>query len=243
MATSLHAKPYVKPAGIDHATWKKIEPYLLPEKHETRDVLDKIFAKGRPSASLETLSRAKFETKKHEQPNNIVVGKHRNLKGYVIKLYTDDQHLDELPLLIKRIDGANCIREVIARHRLEDRFKVPRKWLYPLPQSPVKAGDFPHRFILVADNMRLAGYNHSLEHWRGDRIPKKVFDGLFIILKEAGLYDSVIPTNIPFSLDGRVAFIDTEHWHWWPVPYHILGDFLSKKNRKYWQELIGRGAP
>ena len=73
-----------------------------------------------------------------------------------------------------------------------------------------------------------------------DKLDKRI---VRIFLTEEGLKDSVFPDNIPFTKDGKMAFIDTEHHHLWPVDYYRLERYLSPEMKTYWKNLTHSFSP
>lgn len=230
---------YEKPAYLDDQTWSNIQKHLLPEDHPLREKLDKLFAKRRWIESLDTLEKGGFKYNKHMAKCSVVVAKHRKLLGYVLKFFTDDQvGINELERLLKRIWGANLARNIIEKHHYGDLFKVPQKWLYPLQDVPSAENLDRKHFILVTEDMNLASSRTNYGHWGSSKISKELIGGLFTILNEGGFNDSVYLHNVPFSLDGRVAFCDTEHFLRWPIEFERLTNCFSKSNQRYWESLI-----
>lgn len=206
------------------------EIYVMPSKHPAREVVDRIFQSCEID-SRESLCRAGFKLLKRNNKNNPYAVKHGMLEGYVVKLFTDDHpRVDKLEHLISRIEGANLVREIIRMHHYQCFFKVPRKWLYPLPE---KEGS--NEFILVVEDMNILSDKSNIAKWKSGSVSIKQLNALFTIVKEAGLYDSMYIENIPFSIDGKIAFTDTECFQKWPVPYVNLASSLSERNRVYWE--------
>lgn len=233
---------YQKPDHIDDLLWEGLIPYLLPFNHPIKDQLDDLFSRAQATCSLDTLEKAGFELNKHSHWTNVVVAQHNRLKGFLLKLYTDDQiGIDEVPLLVKRIIGADVVREIVNRYELVDLFKVPQKWLYPLPNlNENDSGDSEYQrrnFILVVEDMHILPSKSNKKMWKSNALSKKQLFYLHQILSQGGLCDSVYVDNIPFSTDLKIAFIDTEHYHGWPVPFCQLKRRLSENNQIYWESL------
>ena len=85
--------------------------------------------------------------------------------------------------------------------------------------------------------MKILSIEENLKHYK-KKITKKQLKGLFTLLKEVGLIDSIYPDNIPFTQSGKIAFIDTEHHHQWPVQLEKFKQFLSPAMQEYWQSLM-----
>lgn len=130
-----------------------MEPHFLPYENPLRAKLDVIFS-TRVTHSVETLKKAGFLKPKPMQYSKTVVTKHPKLKGYVVKLYLDNCPINDAVELRSRIIGAHVARRAIARHQFEDYFEVPKKWIYPLPESPEPHSSKQRKnFILIAEEM------------------------------------------------------------------------------------------
>jgi hypothetical protein len=214
--------------------WEELEPYFLPAHHPIKSKLDRLFKSERVIASKESFESAGFAKVHLRQPTNIVVGKHPRLEGYLIKAYLDNQPLHgEWQNWLRRIHGAQAIRANLRKHHFK-QFKVPHKWIYPVPFQSHLSSSAKH-FILVVEDMRILSAADNLKAYRKKMTPE-LLDALYVILTEEGLIDSVYPDNIPFTKDGHIAFIDTEHHHVWPIKYDRLTPFLSKSMQNYWQK-------
>jgi hypothetical protein len=231
---------YAYNSCVSPTDWTFLEPFFLPYHHPLRSKLDRLFTKNRVIQTKETFEKSGFEKIKLRQPTNIVVGKHPLLKGYLIKTYLDSQ-----PVLIDwhnwmaRIRGAQEIREKIKRCRLQ-HCVVPQKWIYPLPEHPSPPNSplyYRKNFLLIVEDMNLVSPQQNLERYKKD-ISKEQLKELFVLFSELGLIDSVYPDNIPFTRSGKIAFVDTEHYHRWPVQYEKLKSFLNSPMQNYWQTLI-----
>jgi hypothetical protein len=117
---------------VSPIVWEQVKDYLLPETHPLKSNLDQIFLNSRAFADEQSLKAAGFEPA-HPQPHTgIIVTRHPDLRGYVIKAYLDqhDYH-DGKPehiFWLKRVKGAELIRAAIPVHQYMHLFKVPLKW-------------------------------------------------------------------------------------------------------------------
>jgi len=230
--------PYNPHVPID--TWLALEPYFLPD-HALRKKLDAIFTKQRVTQSPQTFAKGGFGKPKLRQPTNIVIGRHLSIPHYLFKVYLDSQPpLIDWDNWVKRIEGARAIRECLQRHHFK-HFVVPKKWIYPLPMkpSPPNTSEYYRKnFILVVEELAILDQQENKKAFQ-KKITPQILDELFVILTEVGLIDSVYIDNIPFTRDGKIAFIDTEHHQSnQEVPYHKLTRYLSPPMQNYWQKLI-----
>ncbi|CDZ81688.1 hypothetical protein BN1013_02224 [Candidatus Rubidus massiliensis] len=232
LAAKASHTPFRKPSQIDETTWQNIQPYLLPLNHPVKKHLDRLFNNKHYTYSLETLEKGGFQCTTGNHPEKAIIAKHLLVKDYILKIYTDDQlGINELDVWIKRIEGANYIRNVIRERRYEPLLKVPQKWLYPLPhtQPGQKA------FILVVEDMKILRHEENYEKWHSFDLPSEYPFAVYEVILLAGLNDSVYIDNIPFCKDNKVAFIDTEHYNNWPIDFSIFFNVLDKKKQKLFE--------
>lgn len=224
--------------NISNAQLEMIYYYLLPDDHPIKADLDAFFSRSRVTQDEESLQKANFVDTKFKPNSQTVVTKHPKFKGYVFKLFTDEQEKpDHIHCLFKRIIGAEAVRGSIEKANAGHLFTVPRKWLYFIPPVPSKYT--PKECLLIAEEVALLPYDENVKKWKSNKVPKSTLKALFELLSEVGLSDSIYPSNIQFTQDGKIAFVDTECSYWWPNPplFYVLGDYLSDDNRQYWLSL------
>ena len=209
----------------------------MNDSHPIKRKLDKLFKKTRVTESPETFSKAGFGKPHLRKPTNIVIGKHKDFKGYIFKVYLDSQpELCDWALWISRIKGSLAIQSCIRRHGFQ-HFAVPKKWIYLLPTNCVSHGPNPKTSILIVEDMNILDSKSNLDAFKTKMTPK-ILRELYTIISEECLIDSVFPDNIPFTKRGRIAFIDTEHYHCnQPIPYMKLTKYLSTSLQKIWVDL------
>lgn len=240
-------QPYVRSNTITDEAWEATKPYFLPENHPVKPKLDRMFSTKRVMLNSESFRAAGFSRYKPGRVSHIMASGHPSLQGYFIKGFPDDDTMIKYDWrkLVHRIVGAQAVRQCIKKHHLEKKFAVPHKWIYPLPENPPtpKNSKFLRKnFILVAEDMRI--YEHEVNNKRYKKhMTKQLLDNIYTILDEVGLYDSVYAFNVPFCKDGRLAFIDTEWHHRWPVPYQKFTKYFSSDMKKYWEKLIKNKGP
>lgn len=221
---------------------EELTPYLLPEEHPIKEKLDRLFSSMRVTQSEKQFEKAGFGKPMLRDPTNIIVGEHPDFEGFLFKVYLDTQpSLEEWVLWRLRIEGALAIQECINRHRFE-HFIVPNKWIYCLPPdpSPPEKERFNRKnFILIVEKINLLPGNKMKRAFKRNITPEFLQE-LYTLMSEEGLIDSVFPSNIPFTVDGKIAFIDTEHrYPGREVPYEKLLPYLSKKMQREWIALTG----
>lgn len=237
---------FIRPPHVDPEIWDSLSPCFLPEDHPIKPKLDEIFLKGdRVVLSSKTLKKAGFKDTTPRKYSGTIVATHKKLKGYIVKLYTDDQKGKiDWAYLKDRVTGANAVRASIENHNFGSIAKTPKKWIYPLPATPAPpAGMERKNFILIEEDVNVLGKNRSLAMWRTNFASRVLLNAVYIILNENGLIDCAYAFNMPFAEDGRIAFVDTEMHHRWPVPFHKLTPYLSTAGQAYWRQLIEMGGP
>lgn len=218
----------------------EISPYLIPENLPVKRKLDKIFSKSRATQDLETLKKAGFHFKIRKKWDQIIVATHSKLKGYLVKLYTDNQiGVPDWPMWIKRIEGALLIQRIIDQHGYRHLFKTPKKWIYPLPDKPLpQPGLDKKNYVLIVEDMYLFDSELNRAFWRHEKyMNEERLRAFHTILKEGGLIDSVYTDNTPVCEDERMAFIDTEHYLKGPIKYDRLLKFLPESKQEFWLKL------
>ncbi len=223
--------------------WQRtVANFQLPEDHPVRLKLDELFATSRVIRDEETLKEAGFITSPPTHVFHMVLARHPEIEGYFIKLYRDDQlevgkeYFD----WIRRIRGANDIRDFIEKHGLTHLFKVPRKWVYLLPPHHRPEGDqyHPRETILVVEDMHILSSSENRKMWKSEAVTEELLQKLYFINSSLGLWDSANPNNIPWSIDGKVAFVDTQGHHAQLLHSHELLRFLSKPMKGVWASLM-----
>ncbi len=229
--------------GITQSSWEKIVPFLVPEDSILKEKLDAIFENNRPSLKPSTLESAGFTTGKPREFSRVVVTKHKDLPGYVFKIYLDSDKYkpDERAqfFFTKRVYAAEAIRKKIEENDLQAYFKVPKKWFYLLPESKKSSHKYSYKnFILVEEDMNILDKKANKRAWKSSKVTEQVLHGLHAIIKDVGLADCIKIDNIPFSEDGKVAFIDTEAYGYSNVKFKRLKKSIPHKMRSFWRDLI-----
>lgn len=225
---------------------KKVRPFFIEKDHPIKSKLDDIFSKARVIQNVQSMEKAGFIKPFPRHATHVVFTKHPDLPGYVIKAYLDDdlryhRGITEYEHWCKRIKGAKAIQELINKHHLGDIFKTPKKWIYTLPKKPKpKKPCLKKDYILVEEDMDIYNDQGNKKHWRSAKVTKRTLDSLDLIITALGLRDCAKIDNLPFGKDGRIAFIDTESYNVWPIPYHVLDGSLSPENKAYWKKITNR---
>lgn len=233
------ARHYLPNSHITPEMWREVKPYLLPPNHPIKAKLDKLFSKARITTDRETVIKAGFKYPS-EHGLNVHALKHPDVEGYFIKVYLDKkEHPEEWKKYILRIEGAELIRKAIKKHGYEKFMKVPHKWIYPLPGEPSPLPEYEDRrknFVLIAEDMETYNSNKNHERWYS-RATVRHLRALYKMVETYGLRDSCRVANVPWGRDKKIAFVDTEQHHRWPVNYHTLNKYLSPEFRKHWTKI------
>jgi hypothetical protein len=161
-------------------------------------------------------------------PYKCMVGRHKRARGYLFKKFSDERAADEqLSNYMHRVEGAALIRSFI-EERGFSRVTVPRKWLYELPTA------FPARYLVIVEALDIRPRLESQLSYAS--IGKTQMHELATVLYYfRGL--SSTASNLPFTKDGQIAFIDTERWHHDKDFLRKIEVFLSPDRRKQAKEI------
>lgn len=215
-----------------------VEEHLIPQEHRVKKALDKLFSKSRFINSIKKMKKAGFKVIKR-QPSGMVVARHSEIKGYVIKTFLDGEPIPDWLCFAKRAEGANLIREWIANNNGGSYLKVPKKWLYIIPEySRKKEGIYYMGFLLVAQDMKPLGSRANRQAFY-KRPNEQTVQLLHDILLQNRLIDSIYIDNIPYCDDGKIAFLDTEHYQTnrKRVKLELLIRFFSPSMQNRWRQL------
>lgn len=228
---------------VSEKVWRMVTPYLMPEDHPLKKKLDELFSKKRYLKNGRKLLQAGFLNKRREPYTKVIVTRHKDMPGYIFKIYTDDRpgFKDDPEYLtwIYRARGARLARREIKERGWEAYFKAPKKWIYALPPYPeAKEGALQKNFILVEEEMDILSMREIMPKWRNGTITKEHLNMLFTIITRIGLKGGCKVDNIPICKDGRIAFIDTQSNLRHHLPYERLFQVLEGDLKEHWQHLI-----
>lgn len=225
--------------NVDCGVWEKLKPYFLPLNHPIKSTLDHIFESGQVILNREKFVSAGFKASSQKKPGNLVVGLHPHLRGFLVKAYFDHQDVCEWDNYLKRVMGAQSLQRCIQNHGYEKKFKVPKKWIYPLPLKSLLSHNplsYQKNFVLIVEDMEILNDKENKRIFKNQMTPLTL-DRLYEIITEEGLIDSVFRDNIPYNKFGKICFIDTEHHHLWPINYYHLKGTLSFEMGRYWETI------
>ena len=177
--------------------------YTLPVNHPLHITLDRLFSDPTIISSREELEMAGFKL----LPDNnrgLAVATHPELKNHLIKLFINNiPHDLQVQNYVSRIEGSRALREFIATRRLK-HIVTPKKWLYRLPENELGI-----TYVLVAEKINIINRTQTKAAY-STIAPVVLKELCEVVTKFRGL-DSVIK-NMPFTSDGKIAFIHTEKW-------------------------------
>lgn len=214
--------------------------HSLPDDHPIKSELDAIFNASRVLSSASSYKKAGFYPTR-ERRKGLIVTSHSLLSGYLVKMYLETAPVDEMELFMKRIRGAISIQKELDNFGYNSIMKVPKKWIYNVPSGHSSdAGKYPKKYILVVEDMDIYSDDENRRLYK-KIITEQHLDALFNILTTCLLSDSTWLPNIPFSYDGRIAFIDTEFAGTSLTIWSRLSRMsknLSSEMRLYWEKLL-----
>ena len=182
-------------------------------------VLKDLFTEPKMFDSFDRFASAGFHLADHSE-TKIMAGTHKRLKGFIVKKYNNDRSdKEQVRNYMHRIEGARLLRSFIAENKLQ-RVVAPQKFLYELPDA------FPGRYLVIAEKFDLMTRRDTERAY--DRLDKEQARELATILFYFRGLNSTL-ANLPFTDDGRIAFIDTERWHHNKDLLRKVGDRLSAK--------------
>jgi len=169
----------------------------------------------------------------------IMVARHPAVRGLLFKRYAGEiSQKEQLTNFERRLEGARRLRTLVDRLGLT-RIIVPHKWIVELPT---------HRrsHVLIVERLEILGDLQTSAAYR--RIEPDTLTQLCCVLFHFRGMDSNTK-NLPFTEDGRIALVDTEHWDRHsrkPYLHHIgkhLGSSSWKLARKIFHQLEDGKVP
>lgn len=235
---------YVPSSHVEPIVWNYLQPFFLPENHPVKPKLDRLFSK-RVTQNSETLRKAGFTKPDPMKFSKTIVSQNKHVPGYIFKFFCDDQKsISDWQRLFYRVTGAIYIQDALNRYNINHLFVVPTKWIYPLPENPSPPSNLERKNFILVENVfdiYLGKENNNM--WKSPLVNPVNLTWIYLLLQELGLNDSPYNFNMPMTKDNRIAFIDTEHHHKWPVPFYKLWPFLSSEMGDFWNRICNKGGP
>ena len=190
--------------------------------------LKELFTDRKMFDSMKAFEEAGFKLIAHS-PHKIMSGSHKLTRGFLFKKYNNDKPgKKQLKNYMRRIEGARLLRTFIAEHGFQ-HVVAPRKWLHELPES------FPSRYLIVADKLDLMSDDATRRKY--DRIREDQMRELATVLYYFRGLNSWTK-NLPFTEEGKIAFIDTERWHRDKDYLRLIGDHLPSDRREQAEDVL-----
>ena len=166
----------------------EVIPYLLPDEHPIKDKLDVLFSRSRVLLCEQTMEDAGFLPSKPRKWDSNDCDKASAFSWFCLQAYLDKQRyykdMPEYHWWIIRIIGAEKIRRVIEDRGFNHLFKVPRKWIYALPNAPNPIeGYFTKHFLLVEEDMEIFDDQTNEEMWQSDLVTIELLSSLYDVLE------------------------------------------------------------
>lgn len=166
-------------------------------------------------------------------PTACMVAAHASAPGYLFKKFTRAvSRKDQNDNYAARVEGAKKLAKLIAKKRLR-HVVAPRKILRDLPRRFGKRAR-----ILVVERLDILGSEDTARQYRS--IARPVLRDLLVVLaKYPGLDSTAL--NVTFLRDGRIGFIDLEHWDRRKrTTLKTLGGYLTAENLSLARRILDR---
>lgn len=196
----------------------------LDETRQSLPVLDRLadlFTDPTMFHSVDRFSAKGFSIVEHH-PDKMMCGRHKRVKGFVFKKFNDNFPKDQIVNYMRRIEGARLLRIFIAEHGFI-HVTAPKKWLYKLPS------EFSERYLVVAERLDLRSKEKTEKRY--ERIDEDELRELATILYYFRGLNSTL-SNLPYTEDGKITFIDTERWNHDKPFLSKVEDRISRERRR-----------
>lgn len=207
-------KERIKADRVVENPFPDLEEYLLPDDSEVKGELDQLFVDPVDFIDRDSMGEIGFtagERWGHWGGQLFMVVGHPSLPHHLIKATpfvgdTVDHYTTRLNFFLRRIRHARALADYIARHKM-DRVVVARKWLYRLPPQFNDRLTPYGRVCMVVDRFDLLDRRTCHQKYRElDRESVRQLVELWVCV---GNFEGFLQ-NIPLTIDGKIALIDTE---------------------------------
>lgn len=190
--------------------------------------LSELFRDPRMFDSARGWRKAGFVVHGEGTKSDVMVASHPSTPGYLFKKYSKKMSpKDQLRNYRRRIEGADKLRAFIATQQLT-RIVVPGKHLHELSREFSRKGK--SSFVLVVEQIPLLDSSQSKQLYH--QIDDETLRQLCLVLRKFRGLDSGV-RNVPFTVDGQIAFVDTERWDAEKdVPLRRIREYLSDEKKK-----------
>lgn len=192
--------------------------------------LDALFGDQAMFESRKKWSRAGFDVLEPAKDTECMVASHPAAPGYLFKKYANDVSRKEQRANYEtRLAGSRELARFIADQRLQ-HIVVPRKHLHELPAIQSQ--------VLVVEKLDIVGRGASEKRYH-DIADPVLRDLLRVLVRYKGLDSN--SKNVQFTTDGKIAFVDLEHWDRTDrdrVRLKSIGEYLSKDRYKLAKKIL-----
>ncbi len=215
--------------------WKE---YAFSKKSSLKQKIDRL-CEGKRLETEEDFAKHGFYVFRQGAPWGVVVYAHPATPHVLYKKHFNiDDPFKEAKKYLTRIYNRDILQAYILEHQFS-HMMVPKKWLYLMPGSnhPGEGS------MLVVEKLRLVKgghHDHDPLSQLYRSMDQEAVTELCMILHDLGGCDAW-PHNQPFTITGKIAFVDTEHLG------RSKGDFLwritdrlSPEMKEYGLSLYGK---
>lgn len=196
--------------------------------------LSKLFVNPRMLDSRAAWAAAGFEViAGGGSPTACMVAAHASAPGYLFKKFGPAvSRRDQNDNYEARVEGAKKLAKLIAKKRLR-HVVVPRKSLRDLPRRFGKRAR-----VLVVERLDVLGADETARQYRSIARPV-LLELLTVLAKYPGLDSTAL--NVTFLRDGRIGFIDLEHWDRRKrTTLKTLGGYMTAENLALSRKILDR---
>jgi hypothetical protein len=199
-------------------------------------ISDDLFRDAGMFASRKAWRRAGFDVLDPAKETECMVAAHPTVPGRLFKKYANDvDPKEQRENFATRLSGSHALAELVTSWQLA-HVVVPGKALHELPCDFWIDGKPLH--VLVVDRMDVVGRDATVERF-ADISEPVLRELLRVLVRYKGLDSNA--KNIQFTRDGKIAFLDLEHWDRTDrdrVKLKSIGEYLSKRGRKLAKKIL-----
>ena len=168
--------------------------------------LDSLFHKKSLFDSLKKLREAGFQIVRPTEEGRVTVFGHASVPDYLFKKFLQDSphsYKKQLSSYESRVGGARAVKAHLDALSIRS-ILVPRKWLCKLPRRFRSSGK--DQYIVVVEKCNLIERDETIERYRTiSRDTLRDLCTIFFAFKSVDFSSK----NLPFTVDGKIAYIDT----------------------------------
>lgn len=165
-----------------------------------------------------------------------MVASHPSVRGLLFKKYASSlSQRDQRKNYARRLEGARQLRAFMGAHGLTS-LVAPHKWIMELPRGMARREP---SHVLVVERLELLGDEDTKLAYQA--ISPQALSQLCCALFHFRGMDSNAK-NLPFTVGGQIALIDTEHWDRGSSKayLHHVGEYLPRERRQLAKKIFKR---